>query len=93
MFSASLDLQGIARHAVASVDSLRKRSLPTDGFGSTPADRRLLSDQPTFRQRHADALAHDDVIEKPDVDERERLLLCQGFHNAKENAESAQRAR
>jgi hypothetical protein len=42
--------------------------------GWTPADRRLLSDQPTLRQRHADAFAHDDVIEKPDIDERERLL-------------------
>jgi hypothetical protein len=36
------------------------------------------SDKPTFRQRHADTLADDDVIEQPYVHQGERLLDALG---------------
>ena len=34
----------------------------------------MRSDKSTFRERHAHAVADDDVVEQTDVDQRERLL-------------------
>jgi hypothetical protein len=42
--------------------------------GRSPAGRCLFSDQPTLRQRYADALAHDDVIEQANVHQCKSLL-------------------
>ena len=53
--------EAVRRHGRLGVDSSRSLRCPT-------------SDQPPFCHRHAHPLADDDVIEQPDVHQRERLL-------------------
>ena len=55
---------------------------PRRGRTSRSGRRLNISEKSRFRQRHARPIAHDDVIEKPDVHQREGLLDTQRVEEA-----------